>query len=214
MRLLLVTAVPAERDALLAGLTAGAPITVAAAGVGPAAAGAGTARLLALAEAAGAPYDAVLSAGIGGGFPGRAGPEATVLATASIAADLGADSPDGFLPLDTLGLGSTRLPADLALLDRLRRVLPAATIGAVLTVATVTGTADRAEELAKRYPDAVAEGMEGFGVAQAATGTGAAFGELRTICNPIGPRDRGGWRMEQARAALTAAGRALATVDW
>ena len=69
-------------------------------GVGPAAAAAGTARLLALAEAAGRPFRAVLSAGIAGGFPGRAGIGATVLGVRSIAADLGAESGDGFLPID------------------------------------------------------------------------------------------------------------------
>ncbi len=52
--LLVVTAVEAEADAVRAGLDGRS--TVAAVGVGPAAAAAGTARLLALAEAGGRPY--------------------------------------------------------------------------------------------------------------------------------------------------------------
>jgi futalosine hydrolase len=186
-------------------------VTVASVGVGPAAAAAGTARLLAL---AGTPYRAVVSAGIAGGFPGRAGPGATVLASVSVAADLGADSPDGYLSLDELGFGTTRAPADPGLLAALRVALPGAVPGTVLTVSTVTGTAAGAALLAGRHPDAVAEAMEGFGAATAAAQAGVPFAELRTVSNLVGPRDRAGWRIADALAALAEAGRALGKLDW
>ena len=48
----------------------------------------------------------MISAGIAGGFPGRAPVGATVLGARSIAADLGAESPDGFLPVEELGFGT------------------------------------------------------------------------------------------------------------
>jgi futalosine hydrolase len=206
--LLVVTAVPAETEAIRAGL-ASSTVTVAPVGVGPAAAGAGTARLLALAEAAGRPYQAVLSAGIGGGFPNRAALGTIVLATRSIAADLGAESSDGFLSLDELGFGPSSASADPDLLRTLRGALPRATVGAVITLSTVTGTAESARALAARYPDAVAEAMEGYGVAVAAAQAGLPFAELRTISNPVGPRDRGAWRITEAFQALTAAAAAL-----
>ncbi|MEQ4301572.1 futalosine hydrolase [Plantactinospora sp. B6F1] len=202
--MLVVTAVPAEAEAVRAGLVADA-VTVEPVGVGPAAAAAGTARLLALAEAAGRPYRGVLSAGIGGGFPGRAPVGGIVVATRSVAADLGAESPDGFLTLDELGFGSTVVPADPALLDVLRAGLPQAVTGAVLTLGTVTGTAASTAALLARHPDAVAEAMEGYGVATAAVAVGLPFAELRTISNPVGPRDRAAWRIGDAFAALTAA---------
>jgi futalosine hydrolase len=83
-------------------------------------------------------------------------------------------------------------------------------VGEVVTVATVTGTAERAASLAAAHPAAVAEAMEGYGVACAAAGAGVAFAELRTISNPVGPRDRTAWRIAEALAALTtAAGKAL-----
>ncbi|MGC4745429.1 futalosine hydrolase [Micromonospora sp. DT201] len=212
--LLVVTAVPAEADAVRAGLT-DAAVTVAPVGVGPAVAGAATARLLVLAEAAGRPYRAVVSAGVAGGFTGRAEVGDTVLGTASIAADLGAESPDGFIPVDELGMplallgtGSV-LQADSGLLAALRAALPAATTGPVLTVSTVTGTAASTEELRRRHPEAVAEAMEGYGVAVAAAQAGVPFAELRTISNPIGPRDRNAWRLREALTALTAAAPAL-----
>ncbi|MBM0228860.1 MULTISPECIES: futalosine hydrolase [Micromonospora] len=212
--LLVVTAVPAEAAALRAGLTE-PTVTVVPVGVGPAVAGAATARLLALAEAAGRPYRAVVSAGIAGGFAGRVAVGGTVLATRSVAADLGAESPEGFIPVDELGMpaellgGGVTVPADPGLLAALRTALPAATVGAVLTVSTVTGTTASTETLAERHPDAVAEAMEGYGVAVAAAQAGLPFAELRTVSNPIGPRDRGAWRMKEAFAALTEAAAAL-----
>ena len=203
-RLLVVTAVAAEADAVRAG-DKEERLTVEPVGVGPAAAAAGTARLLALAEAAGTPFDAVLSAGIAGGFPGRADVGATVLGTRSVAADLGAETPDGFLPIAEMGFGTGVHDVDRHLLQGLRSALRGAVVGEILTLATVTGTAATAQRLAAAHPDAVAEAMEGFGVAGAASAAGVAFAELRTISNPIGPRDRAAWRLPEALAALTVA---------
>ncbi|MEV4703667.1 futalosine hydrolase [Actinoplanes sp. NPDC049316] len=206
MTLLVVTAVEPEAEAWRAG--APGTVHVAAVGVGPAAAAAGTARLLALAEAAGKPYGAVISAGIAGGLAGRAGVGATVLGARSIAADLGAESPDGFLPVEELGFGSSILEADPALLKTLTAALPEAVVGDVLTLATVTGTAATATALSERFPGAAAEAMEGYGVACAAHAAGLPFAEVRAISNPVGPRDRAAWRLGDAFAALTTAARA------
>ncbi|GAA0381537.1 hypothetical protein GCM10009541_25100 [Micromonospora gifhornensis] len=208
--LLVVTAVPAEAEAIQAGLD-GSTVVVVPVGVGPAVAGAATARLLAFAEAAGRPYRGVVSAGVAGGFADRVAVGDTVLGSRSVAADLGAESPDGFIPIDELGMPAELLgcgpavSADAELLTTLRTALPSATVGPVLTVNTVTGTAASTEALRRRHPDAVAEAMEGYGVAVAARHAGIAFVELRTISNPIGPRDRDAWRLGDALAALTTA---------
>ncbi|GAA1845932.1 futalosine hydrolase [Asanoa iriomotensis] len=199
--LLLVTAVEAEAEAVRAGL--GGRLTVTAVGVGPAAAAAGTARLLTQAEAGGRPYQGVIFLGIGGGFAGRVEIGGTAIATRSVAADLGAESPDGFLPIDDLGFGTAVAEADPGLLA----ALPQAVAGTILTVSTVTGTAASTEALATRFPDAVAEGMEGYGVACAAAGL--PFAEVRTISNVIGPRDRSSWRIPAALSALTDVGKTL-----
>ncbi|GAA4596437.1 futalosine hydrolase [Actinoplanes octamycinicus] len=208
--ILAVTAVAAEADALRAALTdrpGHGLLEIAAVGVGPAAAAAGTARLLARRD-----YRAVLSLGIAGGFPGRADVGGTVLGTRTIAADLGAESPDGFLPIEELGFGTSVLTTDPALLKALAEALPHAVTGDILTLSTVTGTAATTTRLATRFPDAVAEAMEGYGVAIAATDAGLPFAELRTISNPIGPRDRAAWRLADAFAALRAAAPALLTL--
>jgi futalosine hydrolase len=72
-------------------------------------------------------------------------------------------------------------------------------------VSTVTGTAATAAALRARYPDAVAEAMEGYGVASAAAIFGVPFAEVRAISNLVGPRDRASWRIPEALTALATA---------
>ncbi|MFF3159264.1 futalosine hydrolase [Streptomyces sp. NPDC057910] len=227
MRVLVVTAVAAEADSVAAGLAVAGyappvgehvrpdgtrpPLTrfraaghaveidVLPVGVGPAAAAAGTAIALAR-----TPYDLVVSAGIGGGFPGVAPLGSLVVASHLIAADLGAGSPEGFLPVTELGFGRDRLASPHRLCQDAARALGALP-GPVLTVTTATGTAERAAELLARHPSAAAEAMEGFGVAEAADQYGLPVLEIRAISNSVGPRDRSAWRIGDALAALTGA---------
>ncbi|MFD5795378.1 futalosine hydrolase, partial [Streptomyces diastatochromogenes] len=167
----------------------GAGYDLLAAGVGPALAAASTATALTAAALDGSPYDVVVSAGIGGGFQPEAPVGSLVVADAITVADLGAETADGFLPVTELGFGTVthRPPASLV-----RGVSEAtgARPGTVLTVSTVTGTAARAAELRARHPRALAEGMEGFGVAEAAAAHGVPRGVFRAGGNPLGPRDR------------------------
>ena len=179
-------------------------------GVGPAAAAAATAVALAVARARGQAYDIVVSMGIGGAFVDRAAIGDVVVGTASIAADLGAQSPDGFLSVADLGFGQVVIDADTELVAEL--VKTGASSGSILTVSTVTGSAERAAELARAHPDAVVEAMEGYGVACAAIATGTRFVEVRTISNLIGPRDRAAWRIGDALTALSAAAEAVGTL--
>lgn len=223
MRVLIVTAVPAERDAVTSGVTGGSSpsavrlpggltlhrgdagpsgrlvVDVLAAGVGPAAAAAGTATALTAAACGGAPYGLAVSAGIAGGFAQP--PGGVVTATSIVAADLGAVTPAGFASVTELGFGAAAHTPP----EQLVRAVAGATgaaAGPVLTVSTVTGTAERAGELAARHPGAVAEAMEGFGLAEAAAAHGVAVLELRTVSNSVGPRDRDAWRIPAALSAL------------
>ncbi|QDH22131.1 futalosine hydrolase [Saccharibacillus brassicae] len=203
-RVLVVTAVDAEREAVLAGLGGDDRFDVVAAGVGVAAAAAGTAIALSRGR-----YARVVSAGIAGGFAGRAAIGSIVVASAMTAADLGSDSPDGFLSVDALGFGSAVIAADAersaALLGALGEAGLAACLGPVLTVSTTTGTLEGAQSLAARVPGAAAEGMEGFGVAEAARQFGLPALEVRAISNAVGPRDRGAWKIGEALGALRTA---------
>ncbi|MFD4529526.1 futalosine hydrolase [Streptomyces sp. NPDC058470] len=224
---LVATAVPAERDAVARAFAHQSPLfefqlpgatlhragahDLLAAGVGPALAAASTATALTAAALADTPYDLVISTGIAGGFQPDAPLGSLVVADEITVADLGAETADGFVSVTGLGFGvvSHRPPPSLV------RDLVTATggrAGTVLTVSTVTGSAARAAELRARHPRALAEAMEGFGVAEAAVAHGVPVLELRAVSNPVGPRDRAAWRIGEALTALTEAFAKLAPV--
>lgn len=211
MRILVITSVAAEQEAVLRGLDGSHMFTVLVGGVGSAAAAASTAAALAAAH-----YDLVVCAGIAGGFVPQAQVGSLVVADHIIAADLGAETPDGFLSLDELGFGSASIPASATMAPRLAQALNEAglpvTMGPVLTVSTVTGTAATCTELTARVPDAAAEAMEGFGVATAARNCSVPILEIRAISNQVGPRDRAAWRIKEALDLLEAASKVLLEV--
>ena len=211
MRVLVMTAVSAERDAVLRGLHGDARFDVLAAGVGSVVAAVRTTRAIAAAK-----YSLVISAGIGGGFPDKAEVGSIVVANEIIVADLGAETLEGFRSVDELGFGFTKIKIEASLVDRVTRALKVAKLsvntGPVLTVSTVTGTAARGLELAARIPGAAAEAMEGYGVGCAALDYGVPILEIRAISNLVGPRERSTWRIKEALDALEAASSALAEV--
>jgi futalosine hydrolase len=212
--ILLLTAVAAEALAALADFpvrelrlgpyeswTADTPageVLALAGGIGPARAAA--AGAYALAAVQGPARAALVVAGIGGGFAGRAGVGDLVVADRIVHADLGADSPAGFLPVAELGFGVGEVVCapDLVTAAAGRT---GAVVGPVVTVSTVTGTAAGTAELVRRH-DPAAEGMEGAGGWAAAAAYGVPVLEVRAISNLVGPRDRGGWEIPRALAAL------------
>ncbi|MFF7492550.1 futalosine hydrolase [Streptomyces rubiginosohelvolus] len=221
MRVLVVTAVPVERDAVTrafggpeeclalpgAELHRRGAFDVLAGGAGPAAAAAATAFALASGApasgaSASAPYALVVSAGIGGAFTPVTPLGSLIVADGIVAADLGAETADGFLPVTALGFGRDRFTPPPALVREVAAATGAAA-GPVLTVSTVTGSAERAGALLAAHPGALAEAMEGFGVAEAAARADVPVLEVRAVSNAVGPRDRDAWRIGDALAALT-----------
>lgn len=210
-RILVVTSVEAERDAVARGIDHHPDIDILISGVGIAAAA--TCAATALTSSS---YGLVISAGIAGGFPGRAEIGSLVLADQIIAADLGAESPDGFLSMEQLGFGSNNIAVDLQVLKKLNTALQRANltaqIGTIISVSTVTGTESTLKQLSTRIPNALAEAMEGYGVAMAAKYHRVPVLELRAISNLVGPRDRSQWRIEDALHTLEKACSALLEV--
>ena len=207
--------VAAEADALHAGpADADADVEVLVAGVGPLAAAAATADRL----ARGPRVDVVVSCGVAGGWAGAADVGDVVVAEQVVAADVGAQDPaaphpDGLSLLGDLGLGPSSWTCRTELVDAVARALAAdarlpVRRGTVLTVATATGTRERADALAARHRP-VAEAMEGAGVAVAASARGVDLLEVRTVSNLVGPRDRDAWRFDVALDALRVAARPL-----
>lgn len=210
-RVLIMTAVAVEREAVIRGLQGNPIFDVMLAGVGPISAASRTAMQL-----VGNEYDLVISAGIGGGFQGKADIGSIVVADEMIAADLGVQTQEGFQSLDKLELGSTRILTEPQLVHSLIRGLHTAGLsacsGPVLTVSTATGTAEGVAELHRRVPNGAAEAMEGYGVAFAGIDRGLPVLEIRAISNRVGPRDRSAWRIKEALESLELASKQLLEV--
>lgn len=199
--LLVVCATAPEADAVLAPVRAprerftvgpyeaesAAAVTTLVCGIGPAAAAAATGVALAL-----GPYDAVLSAGVAGGFGVPVG--SLVVADPIVPADIG-------VAVDGWQAFAAPVPTQAAeLADAL-----GAPRGPVLTVSTITSTATGALEAQARFPGALAEAMEGYGIACAATVFDIPVHEVRAVSNAVGRYDRGSWDIPGALATLTAA---------
>jgi futalosine hydrolase len=169
---------------------AGKSIAVVRTGVGPVNAAHATTLFLARHSAA-----AIVACGVGGAYPG-AGLEIgdVVCAETEYYADLGAESPDGFLDMEILGYPV--VPGPPPLYNRLPLSLfPAQRRLPFVTRSTCTGT-----EVADA-PGAI-ESMEGGAVVHVALRMGVPVGEVRGISNLVGNRDRASWRVaEAARAA-------------
>ncbi|MGH8890655.1 MAG: futalosine hydrolase [Acidothermaceae bacterium] len=220
--LLVVTAVDAERDAVVRDLgpcdhitingmpavsvdTPAGTLHAISSGVGPVAAATTTAFALATAR-----YEFVASAGIAGGFRDRIAVGEIAVAAEVTFADLGVRTDDGFLTPRDMGLPqeSSYAVAGEAVVARLLGGSTVVTHGAILTLACMTGTKTDAEQLAARFPRAIAEAMEGFGVVDAAIrapNSPSHVTEIRAISNLIGQRDRSAWDLPAAFEALSAA---------
>jgi futalosine hydrolase len=135
------------------------------------------------------------------------------VASEEIYGDEGAETPEGFLDFEEIGIpllvdGSkeyfNRFPADQTAAAALNRTAGAAgriALGPFVTVSTVTGSRDRAAALGSRF-SAVCENMEGAAAAHAAASWGVAFAEIRGISNAVGPRDRASWQIEKAASQV------------
>jgi futalosine hydrolase len=154
--------------------------------------------------------DLALSVGIAGAYPNSGLSIGDVCVSSEMVfAGLGAMDGATFLNLEAMGFPLLeRNP------ERVYNALKAdaraetfaansgARLGPILTLETVTGSLEKALELEARVPGALAEGMEGAGVALAASRLGVGSFELRGISNMVGPRDRSGWRIPLALEAL------------
>ncbi|SDD90574.1 futalosine hydrolase [Glycomyces harbinensis] len=204
MRILVVCAVAEEAQAVEAGRAVRHELDVLVCGVGPAAAAAATARAIADNSGMGRAYDVVVNAGICGAFEGRAAIGDVLIATDSVHAELGVALPWRFQPIDEIGFGTNRIGCNTVLTVAVEGVR-----GEILTLASITGSDGLAAQLAHRYPEAIGEAMEGFGVATAAQQAGLPFAEIRTVSNFIGDREVGNWDWDAALKSLTTAIREL-----
>ncbi len=161
-------------------------------------------------------HAAVLSTGVCGSLPGPDGTHAplgaVVLGTASVYADEGLRTPDGFLTCDAMGFPLGRFSDGAVLPDAglAQALAPLADVsGPIATVSTCSGTGAGAEDVAQRT-GAVAEAMEGAAIGHALSrlaetggaGGSAAFAELRVVSNTTGDRGGQAWDLRGALGRL------------
>jgi futalosine hydrolase len=190
------------RDGSTAGQLSGHKVVHAVTGIGPASA----ARTAALLIERHRP-SALVIFGIGGAYPGsRLAIGNVALATTEVYADLGADSPEGFLTLKEMSLPLARIgrkkiyneiAMDKELLKIARSALKGAKAGRFSTVSLATGNIGWARELERRFK-VVCENMEGAAAAHAALLAGVPALELRAISNIVEDRDLSKWDKELA----------------
>lgn len=152
----------------------------------------------------------LLQVGCAGAYP-ESGLEIgdVVLATSEVLADEGALTPRGFIDLRELGLPilqealyneiPTATPPAPLWEEARRELAPRfrCLAGRLATVSAVSGTDERAAELAERWQP-LAESMEGAAVALVARKYGCPFVEVRGISNLVGAMDRPSWNIDDA----------------
>ena len=174
------------------GSVAGTSIEVIRTGVGPVNAAIALTRYLAHESAS-----LVVSCGVGGGYPSsELALEDVVCAETEYYADLGAESPGGFIDMKIMGFPVVGEHFNRLPLDR----FPAPRSVPFTTRSACTGTAFAAHAIEQRCGGSV-ESMEGAAIVHTALAHGLPVGEIRGISNPVGGRDRASWRLSEAAAA-------------
>ncbi len=153
-------------------------------------------------------YACVVNLGVCGSLPRLSEPPlppgAVIVATESVFADEGVETPSGFEDVASMGFGpltgapgdGLRLPGSRALRDAIH---PLAEVAApIATVSMCSGTDALAGAIADRS-GAVAEAMEGAAIALVCARRQTPFIELRVVSNTTGDRARQQWNI---RAAL------------
>ena len=166
----------------------------------------------------------MIQVGIAGAYvPGGLGVGAVALATVETYADVGVLTPQGWRPVDEIGIPLVeaadgrparfnRFPLDAGLVARAAAACGplAAATGPFLTVSTVTGVRSRGDELYERFGGALCESMEGAAAAHVCALHGVPFLEVRGVSNLVEDRNRAAWKIAEAAEAAQAAALRLA----
>lgn len=143
--------------------------------------------------------------GIAGAFPGGPALKEVVEVVEDCYAELGADSPEGFLPLAELGFPAFERDgqAYYNALHQPQPAIPGLRACKAVTVNRVSGEANRIAELQQIWNPEV-ETMEGAAFFQACLMAGIPFRAFRAISNLVEPRNRAAWLvLEAVQAAQT-----------
>ena len=145
----------------------------------------------------------IVICGIGGAYQAALSLGDVVCAESECYGDLGVQSPEGFLDMESLGFPLVTAPSERFNTFPLQ-IFPYARREKFVTVNTCAGTDSLSSVLQQRTGGAV-ENMEGAAIVHVAALAGVPVGEIRGISNRTGNRDRASWRVEQASTAAQAA---------
>jgi futalosine hydrolase len=188
----------ASRGQRLNGYThAGHNVDVLVTGVGMVATAAWTSRVLTESR-----YDLGLNLGVCGSFDPAFPPGSVVHVASDRIAELGAESDDGFVSIDDLGLPAEYTFVNAAVPEN--AALSGLPIASGITVNTVHGSEESIATVVRRFnPDV--ESMEGAGFMHACQIHGIAFAQVRAVSNIVEKRNREAWTLDEAIAALARA---------
>lgn len=198
MRTLVLVPTAREREVILASAPEVRELAVLC-GFGPVAAAARTAALISERRP-----ERVLLVGIAGTYDEAAFPVAGAARLAACTVDgIGAGAGASHLPAAALGF--PHWPGDAATprLDDRVEVDPAGS-GLLVTVCAASASPEEATERRRRHPGALAEDMEGFGVAVACALAAVPLVLVRGASNRAGDRDVRAWRIGPALEAAAA----------
>ena len=164
--------------------------------------------------AANAAPSLVIQTGIAGAYvPANVPVGSVVLADTEIYGDLGVLTPDGWRPMEEIGIplveaGASRaalfnyFPLDAALVARAASAAGplGARTGKFLTLSQVTGVRAAGDAMYERF-GALCESMEGAAAAHVCALHEVPFLEVRGISNLVENRDRTKWRIAEAAGA-------------
>lgn len=151
--------------------------------------------------------DFALQFGVAGAFPGKAELLEVVEVGEDCFADLGAESPEGYLDLAQMGIPLWEDANGLAIYNNQVNERPALGIWRTvkgLTVNKVTGIASSVAELQEKWAADI-ESMEGAAFFQVCNQLRLPCRQLRAISNWVEPRNRAGWKMQEAIAKVNEA---------
>lgn len=165
-------------------------------GFGPIAAAANTARLLQVHKPT-----KVLLLGIAGAFANQSSIGQALCFSAVASYGVGAGAGNAHIPGHKLGFTQV-LGGSVSITNQAAEELPldSESTRRRLLITACSASADDAErsERLKIFPDALAEDMEGFGVALACQQIGTSLSIVRGISNLVGDRNRDHWRIDVA----------------
>lgn len=116
---------------------------------------------------------------------------------------------------DELDAESTSMPAasdGIALVSTYTPSVRCA--GSLLSVCAASASADDRESRRQRFPDVVAEDMEGFSVAMACLFAVVPLQIVRGISNQVGDRDPSHWRIDAALSSAAKMASELLSHEW